>query len=131
MLIAALGTLLTVLVVAGFERGLAQDAAHARSFALAILVCASAGLTTALSRLRTWAARLVVAATLLATFALIEIPALAASLHLVAALRAGLRPRARGRVRRRRADPGSLGARPLAGWPARRAEASPEPGEAA
>jgi Ca2+-transporting ATPase len=82
VLIAALGTLLTVLVVAGFERGLAQDAAHARSFALAILVCASAGLTSALSRLRTWAARLVVAATLLATFALIEIPALAASLHL-------------------------------------------------
>ncbi len=58
VLIAALGSLLTVLVVAGFERGLAQDTAHARSFALAILVCASAGLSTALSRLRTNAARL-------------------------------------------------------------------------
>ena len=82
MLIAALGTLLTALVVAGFESGLAQNAAHARSFALAILVCASAGLTTALSRLRTTAARLVVAATLLATFVWLEIPALAASIDL-------------------------------------------------
>jgi len=81
-LIAGLGALLTVLVVAGFERGLADGAAHARSFALAILVCASGGLTAALSRLRTWAALLVVAATLLATFVLLEIPALAAWVHL-------------------------------------------------
>jgi hypothetical protein len=81
VLIAALGALLTVLVVAGFERGLVDGAAHARSCALAILVCASAGLTAALSQLRTWAARLVVAATLLATFMLIETPVLAASLY--------------------------------------------------
>jgi hypothetical protein len=47
-------------LVAGFERGLDVDAAHARSLALAILVCASAGLTAALSRLRTRGARLVV-----------------------------------------------------------------------
>jgi Ca2+-transporting ATPase len=84
LLIAGLGTLLTLLVVAGFERGLGdpRDVAHARSFALAILVCTSAGLTAALSRLRTRAARLVVASTLLATFALLEIPALAGWLHL-------------------------------------------------
>ncbi len=80
--IVGLGALLTVLVVAGFERGLSHDVAHARSFALAILVCASAGLTAALSRLRTWAARLVVAATLFATFLLLEVPAFAAPLHL-------------------------------------------------
>jgi Ca2+-transporting ATPase len=84
MLIAGLGALLTLLVVAGFERGLdgPGGAAHARSFALAILVCASAGLTAALSRLRTRAARGVVAATLLATFGLLEIPALAAIVRL-------------------------------------------------
>jgi len=80
--IAGLGALLTALVVAGFERGLAVDAAHARSFALAILVCASAGLTAALSRLRTKAARFVVAATLLATCVLLEVPAFGAYLHL-------------------------------------------------
>jgi Ca2+-transporting ATPase len=82
LLIAGLGSLLTLLVVAGFERALAGDVAHARSFALAILVCASAGLTAALSRLRTRAARLVVAVTLLSTIALLEIPALAGALHL-------------------------------------------------
>jgi Ca2+-transporting ATPase len=82
ILIASLGALLTVLVVAGFERGLAGGAVHARSFALAILVCTSAGLAAALSRLRTRGARLVVAATLLATFALLEIPMLASILHL-------------------------------------------------
>ncbi|MFI5214943.1 MAG: cation-translocating P-type ATPase [Candidatus Limnocylindria bacterium] len=80
--IAGLGSLLTLLVVAGFEHGLTGELAHARSFALAILVCASAGLTAALSRLRTRAARLVVAVTLLATIALLEVPALAGSLHL-------------------------------------------------
>jgi len=84
MLIAGLGALLTLLVVAGFERSLDEprDVAHARSFALAILVCTSAGLATALSRLRTRAARLVVATTLLATFALLEIRALAGVFHL-------------------------------------------------
>ena len=91
--------------------------AHARSFALAILVCASAGLTAALSRLRTRAARLVVAATLLATFGLLEIPSLAALLHLTPLHARGLGPRARGRRRRRRANPDGLGARPLAGLP--------------
>ena len=45
-------------------------------------MCASAGLTTALSRLRTRAARLVVAVTLLATFVLLEIPPVAALFHL-------------------------------------------------
>jgi len=79
--IAALGALLSVLVVAGFERGLAVDAAHARSLALAMLVCASAGLTAALSRLRTLAARLVVAATLLGSGLLLGAPRLAAALH--------------------------------------------------
>ena len=112
--IAGLGALLTVLVVAGFQRGLADDAAYARSFALAMLVCTSAGLTAAISRLRTRAARLVVAATLLATLALLEIPVVrvGALPRALAGDRVG--PRARDRGCRRRAPARRVGAGPRA-----------------
>ena len=63
--IILVGTVLTVIVAAGYERslGAGRNVEHARAMALAVLTTASAVLSSALSRLRTWAARGIAAAT--------------------------------------------------------------------
>ncbi|MCJ9428117.1 cation-translocating P-type ATPase [Kordiimonas marina] len=87
-LIIVAGLLLAGLVSAGFELALGPagnalgNVVHARSMALGALVCASAGMTAALSRLRGRVSRLIVAAELASLVAFVQMPWLAARLHL-------------------------------------------------
>jgi Ca2+-transporting ATPase len=82
--IAALGTLVTLLVVLAYARslGAGRDVEHARTMALATLTLASAGTTAVLSRLRTRAARFIVAATVASSLLIVQTAPLAARLHL-------------------------------------------------
>lgn len=84
--IILVGTALTIIVAAGFERslGAGRDVEHARAMALAVLTMSSAVLSSALSRLRTWAARGVAAATVILSVGLIQIPAPSRLLHVQA-----------------------------------------------
>jgi len=83
-LIVGVGTLITVLVVAGYVRSLGANGnvLHARAMALSHLTFASAVVTAVLSRLRTWTARLLVTGTTALTLVLVQTPMLAARLHL-------------------------------------------------
>ena len=82
-LIAGVGTLVTILVVAGYIRSLGDtgNVMHARAMALSHLTFASVAVTAVLSRLRTWTARLIAAATAVLTVVLVQIPVLADLLH--------------------------------------------------
>jgi len=82
-LIAAVGVIISVWVVLGYQRGLGLDGAapHARAMALAMITFSSAAIAAGLSRLRTWPSRVVVGATLLSSIVLIQTPSLAALLH--------------------------------------------------
>jgi len=82
--IAAVGALLTALLVAGYLRSLGSggNVLHARAMALVGLTFASAALTATLSGLSTWVSRLVVGTTLALSLVLVQTPALAALLHL-------------------------------------------------
>lgn len=82
--IAAVGGLLTALVVAGYLTSLGEGGRveHGRAMALAILTFASAALTAVLSRLRTWTSRAVAAGTVALSVALVQTPVVAGLLHL-------------------------------------------------
>jgi P-type Ca2+ transporter type 2C len=83
-LIGAIGTLITLLVVAGYIRSLgsAGNVLHARAMALSQLTFANATLAAVLSRLRTWSARLIAIGTVTLTLVLVQTPVLAARLHM-------------------------------------------------
>jgi Ca2+-transporting ATPase len=82
--IAAVGALVTLLVMAGYVRslGLRGNVAHARAMALLALTLSSAALTAVLSGLRTWVARLVAGGTVALSLVLVQTPGLAALLHM-------------------------------------------------
>jgi Ca2+-transporting ATPase len=84
LVIAAVGTLVTAFVVAGYLSGLAEggQVEHGRAMALAVLTTASATLTAVLSRLRTWTSRAVAGGTLALSAVLIQTPMLTRVLHL-------------------------------------------------
>ena len=81
--IILIGSVLTVMVAAGFERSLGamRNVEHARAMALAVLTMSSAVLASALSRLHTWTARGIAAASVILSVALIQIPAASRLLH--------------------------------------------------
>ncbi len=79
--IAAVGGLLTALLVAGYAANLDDGVEHARAMALAVLSFASAFAVALLSGLRMRAARIVTVAAVAVAIAAIQTPALAARLH--------------------------------------------------
>lgn len=81
--IAAVGALVTILVVTGYIRSLGDggNVLHARAMALAHLTFASAAVTAVLSGLRTWIARSIAGGTVALTLVLVQMPWLAALLH--------------------------------------------------
>jgi Ca2+-transporting ATPase len=83
LLIVLVGSLVTVLVTAGYVRSFESgDVDHGRAMALAVLTLSSAALTAALSRLRTTASRVIVAGTIGLSLVLTQVPFLATTLHL-------------------------------------------------
>jgi Ca2+-transporting ATPase len=83
LLIVVVGSLVTVLVTAGYVRSFeAGNVDHGRAMALAVLTLSSAVLTAALSRLRTTASRVIVAVTLGLSVVLTQVQPLAGALHL-------------------------------------------------
>ena len=83
LLIVVVGSLVTVLVTAGYVRSFeAGDVDHGRAMALAVLTLSSAVLTAALSRLRTTASRVIVAGTIGLSLVLTQVQPLATALHL-------------------------------------------------
>jgi len=84
LLIALIGSLLTALVVFGFDRSLEPngDVPHARSMALVALTCASAALTAVLSRLKTLSEWIMTLGTLGLSALLVQVPFLAGWLHI-------------------------------------------------
>jgi len=83
-LIAAVGILLTALVLWTYDRGLApgRNIEHARAMAMVVLTCASASATAVLSRMRTRGAWWMIALTLGSSLLLVQTPKLAAWLSL-------------------------------------------------
>ena len=83
LLIFVVGSLVTVLVTAGYVRSFeAGDVDHGRAMALAVLTLSSAVITAALSRLRTTASRVIVAGTIGLSLVLTQVQPLATALHL-------------------------------------------------
>ena len=83
LLIVMVGSLVTVLVTAGYVRSFeAGDVDHGRAMALAVLTLSSAVLTAVLSRLRTTASRVIVAGTIGLSLVLTQVQPLATALHL-------------------------------------------------
>jgi Ca2+-transporting ATPase len=84
MLIALVGTLVTALIVVGYERSLGSnnDVGHARSMALVALIVASATMTAGLTRLRSQGSIIAVLATIGSALVLVQVPPLASLLHL-------------------------------------------------
>ena len=83
LLIVVVGSLVTVLVTAGYVRSFeAGDVDHGRAMALAVLTLSSAVITAALSRLRTTASRVIVAGTIGLSLVLTQVQPLATALHL-------------------------------------------------
>lgn len=82
--IAAIGALITVLIVAGYVGSVdaGRNVLHGRAMALAGLSLVSAAVTATLSRLRTWVSRLVTSGTIALSLILIQTPAIAYRLHL-------------------------------------------------
>ena len=82
--IIAIGALVTVGVLGGYltAPGDHEQATHARSVAIAILIASSAGFTIGLTRLRSLASRVVVAATLISLLLVNQIPVLSTLLGL-------------------------------------------------
>ncbi|MEQ8230122.1 MAG: cation transporting ATPase C-terminal domain-containing protein, partial [Gammaproteobacteria bacterium] len=81
--ISAVGALITILLVLGYDRslGIGRDVEHARAMVIAALSVASGAITAVLSRLRTATAWIVVVVTLGLSALLIQLPFLAARLH--------------------------------------------------
>lgn len=83
-LIALVGTLVSAIIVLGYERslGIDQDVEHARTMALISLIMAIAAITAALSRFRSRSAVAAVAATVASAVILSQLPSIASLLHL-------------------------------------------------
>lgn len=82
MRIAAIGTLVTALIVAAYDRSLSPGSVeHARSVTLAILIWTSAGVSAVLSGLRTRSARWIAVASATSAVVVLQIAPLAARLH--------------------------------------------------
>ena len=83
MRIAVVGTLVTGLLVAAYDRSLSPGSVeHARSVTLAILVWTSAGASAVLSGLRTRSSRWIALASAASAVIVLQIPPLAARLRL-------------------------------------------------
>ena len=82
-LMATVGALLTLLIVASYDRSLGSGGIveHARAMALVGLTCSSAAITAALTRLRTKMARFMVAASVALAVLLVQIAPIADRLH--------------------------------------------------
>lgn len=82
-LMATVGALLTLLIVASYDRSLGSGRIieHARGMALVGLTCSSAAITAALTRLRTKMARFMVAASVALAVLLVQIAPIADRLH--------------------------------------------------
>lgn len=82
--IGVVGGIVTVAVTVSYDYALGadRDVEHARAMALAVLIVASAAITTGLSGLRTWAARVVALGSLASLVAFAQLPALARIAHL-------------------------------------------------
>jgi Ca2+-transporting ATPase len=82
--IGTVGTMITAVVVFGYDYALGAggDVEHARAMALVALIVAGAIITATLSMLSSWAARIVVLASLASLGLLVQIPALASLVHL-------------------------------------------------
>jgi P-type Ca2+ transporter type 2C len=84
LIVAAVGIVVTVLIIWGYARslGTGHDIEHARAMALVALVIASATLTASLSGLRSWIAWTTTSACAASAIVLVQLPVLAAGLHL-------------------------------------------------
>jgi Ca2+-transporting ATPase len=84
VVIAAVGGLVTIFVVAGYLTSLSEGGRveHGRAMALGVLTLTSAALTAALSGLRTWTSRFVTGGTVALSVLLIQTPIVARLLHL-------------------------------------------------
>lgn len=84
VMIALVGSLITVLVVAGYVRSVdaGRNVEHGRAMALAVLTLVSAVVTATLSRLRTWVSRALTGTTVALSLLFIQVPAIATRLHL-------------------------------------------------
>ena len=84
VVIVVAGSIASVAVVWSYLHALGadRDVEHARAMALSVLLAASAGATTGLTRLREGTARWLVAATLASVGMLVQIPSLSRLLHL-------------------------------------------------
>jgi Ca2+-transporting ATPase len=82
--IGTVGTMITAIVVFGYDfaLGAGGDVEHARAMALVALIVAGAVITATLSKLSSWAARIVVLASLASLGLLVQIPGLAPLVHL-------------------------------------------------
>ncbi|RQW83299.1 MAG: cation diffusion facilitator family transporter, partial [Methylococcus sp.] len=84
LLIGAVGTLLTLLLLWTFERSLNPDEnlPHARAMVMVVLTCASASATAVLSRLRTFAAGIIVLLTLGSSLLLVQVGQISRGLNM-------------------------------------------------
>ncbi len=84
LVIATVGVLMTLLIIAGYERslGAGRDVEHARAMTLLTLSFASAMLTVILSGFSSRMSRIVVGATIALTLLLVQLPVMATLLHL-------------------------------------------------
>ncbi|WP_256211887.1 cation transporting ATPase C-terminal domain-containing protein [Nitrosomonas communis] len=82
--IAIVGTLMTLMIIYGYERslGIGYEVEHARAMALVTLSFVSAMLTLVLSGLSNFMSRIMVPATIALTLLLVQFPTLASLLHL-------------------------------------------------
>jgi len=84
LVIALVGMLMTLLIIAGYERslGVGREVEHARAMTLITLSFASAMLTAVLSGFASRMSRIVVVVTITVSLLLVQIPAMASLLHL-------------------------------------------------
>ena len=85
LVIAAVGILVTLLIIAGYERSLGggREVEHARAMTMVMLAFASAMFTIVLGGLASYMSRIIVVATIGVTLLLVQLPLIATLLHLV------------------------------------------------
>jgi len=85
LVIAAVGMLVTLLIIAGYERslGVGHEVEHARAMTMVMLAFASAMFTIVLGGLASHMSRIIVVMTLGVTLLLVQTPLIATLLHLV------------------------------------------------
>jgi Ca2+-transporting ATPase len=84
-LIGAVGLLVTVVTVFGYDNalGAGREVEHARAMAITALIVASATITVSLGGLRSLSARVIVVGSLASLLLMVQVPWLAAGLHLM------------------------------------------------